>query len=796
MPQAVAGLCKAGLLDSSLSSRKSLSFPLRFVIENANHLLQMTTDKAPAATNIRPYREALIAGGGMLLAAWFCIWWIYAQARTMQMREAGSDLGDLARVAATLVDGDLHRTLNSPSQMNGETHKKLLAPLLKLHQALPDISYIYTVREENGALHIILDTTTSAGELHLMRPPTPSTIMDRYDDPDPAMVLALHDGRVHSSNKPYRDEFGVFMSGYAPFFDSQGKIAGVAGVDIAVNELDSRMRNLRLGAVSAAVVALVFSAFFGAFLVRSRFRDLAYKQLEAQAQAELKRINQQLTEQNATQQETEKKLRLQEAESRKLALVASHTGHAVTLTDAEGRVEWVNEGFSRMTGYTPDEVRGKKPGDVLQGADTDPKTVQYMHEQLQKGEGFSVEILNYSKAGARTWIALEVQPIRDDQGKIRNYMGVKVDVTHRKMGEHRLSVYNTISKIFAAAEHLDDGLQKMLETICESEQWPVGAIWTVDRATNSLRCAEVWSSPAISVRDYLDTNLKTLLTQGAGLAGRVWAESEAVWLPDIAELPDFPNASDAGAGGLRSAFGFPIRINGRFWGVMEFMAGQIPEPDGNLLHMFESVGRQCSQFIIRKQAEAALLETNTLQKAILDSASVSIISTDENGLVRSFNAAARKLLGYEPEQVVGKRNIEVFHDRNELAQMAVEVSRELGREIQPGFELFASLATRKPVDEREWTYIHRNGKRFPVLLSITALKTANGDITGFLVIGADITHRKKSEDELRTSLAEVERFNRLMFTRELRVIELKDEINRLRKQLGEAPAYPSVEKEI
>ena len=127
-----------------------------------------------------------------------------------------------------------------------------------------------------------------------------------------------------------------------------------------------------------------------------------------------------------------------EAESRhaaKLALVASRTDNAVIITDVRGRVEWVNEGFTRISGYTLDEVRGRKPGSVLQGPGTDPAAVAYVRSQLAKGEGFRVEILNYAKDGRPYWLAVEVQPVRDDGGRLTQFMAIESDITERKQAE-------------------------------------------------------------------------------------------------------------------------------------------------------------------------------------------------------------------------------------------------------------------------------------------------------------------------------------------------------------------------
>jgi hypothetical protein len=117
---------------------------------------------------------------------------------------------------------------------------------------------------------------------------------------------------------------------------------------------------------------------------------------------------------------------------------------------------------------------------------------------------------------------------------------------------------------------------------------------------------------------------------------------------------------------------------------------------------------------------------------------------------------------------------------------------ELGREVVPGFEAFVAKAELGQPDEREWTYIRKDGSRFPVLLSITALFDEQGRISGYLGIASDLTLRKKDEEKLRSTLSELERFNQVMLRREERVIELKREINRLSMATNQPPAFKSV----
>lgn len=133
-----------------------------------------------------------------------------------------------------------------------------------------------------------------------------------------------------------------------------------------------------------------------------------------------------------------RKLRQAEAEARKLALVARHTNNSVIITDADGRIEWVNEGFTKVTGYSLEEVKGQSPGSILLGPETDPKTVAFMRDALRNGTSFKAEVLNYAKDGRKLWFQMEIQPIRNANGSITGFLAVKLDITERKHMEEEL----------------------------------------------------------------------------------------------------------------------------------------------------------------------------------------------------------------------------------------------------------------------------------------------------------------------------------------------------------------------
>ncbi len=155
-------------------------------------------------------------------------------------------------------------------------------------------------------------------------------------------------------------------------------------------------------------------------------------------------------------------------QAHKLALIASRTHNAVILTDPQGRIEWINDGFSRITEYTLDEVIGRTPGSVLQGPETDCATREHMGAQIHKGEGFHVETVNYAKSGRKYWAALEVEPIHDASGRLIHFMAIEADVTERKQAEQDRDRLATI------VESSDDAIIGMdLEGVVTS--WNAGA---------------------------------------------------------------------------------------------------------------------------------------------------------------------------------------------------------------------------------------------------------------------------------------------------------------------------------
>ncbi|MGI4865076.1 MAG: PAS domain-containing protein [Janthinobacterium lividum] len=115
-----------------------------------------------------------------------------------------------------------------------------------------------------------------------------------------------------------------------------------------------------------------------------------------------------------------------------LALVAQGTDNGVLISDAQGRTEWVNEGFTKHTGYTLADLRGRFPGAVLDGPGTDPLTQQTIRAHFQQPTPFSVPILTYTKAGEQLWVLLHITPIYNQAGELTQFISIQQNINAQK----------------------------------------------------------------------------------------------------------------------------------------------------------------------------------------------------------------------------------------------------------------------------------------------------------------------------------------------------------------------------
>ncbi len=155
------------------------------------------------------------------------------------------------------------------------------------------------------------------------------------------------------------------------------------------------------------------------------------------------------------------------------------------------------------------------------------------------------------------------------------------------------------------------------------------------------------------------------------------------------------------------------------------------------------------QMVEAKTAELA--QSSARFEAVLEaSTQTSIIATDLEGTITIFNAGAELMLGYTAAEMVGRCTPEIIHLPAEIAARAQALTRALGYPVE-GFEVFVQMALREGYEEREWTYITKDGRHLQVNLAVTAQHDCRGQIVGFVGVAADITDRKRIELAARES---------------------------------------------
>ncbi len=151
----------------------------------------------------------------------------------------------------------------------------------------------------------------------------------------------------------------------------------------------------------------------------------------------------------------------------------------------------------------------------------------------------------------------------------------------------------------------------------------------------------------------------------------------------------------------------------------------------------------------RIRSQKQLEQLSALNNAIVTHSAYSVITTDTTGIITSFNPAAERMLGYKASEVIGKHSPAIIHDLGEIAARASKLSQRFNETIEPGFEVFVAETKRGLESQHEWTYIRRDGKRFPVTLGVSSLTNQQGNIIGYLGVASDISELKNTMKELK-----------------------------------------------
>jgi two-component system, NtrC family, sensor kinase len=278
----------------------------------------------------------------------------------------------------------------------------------------------------------------------------------------------------------------------------------------------------------------------------------------------------------------------------------------------QGRIDEPYQNWSRLYEiFLPDRLTPYPVADLplmraIRGESSDQAEVYIAHPSRDDG----------------TWILVTGRPLRDDHGELQGGVIVFHDISRRKKSERRIEAQYETTRVLAEADSPTQATLKILETICESLDWDLGAFWRVDAHAQRLRCATFWRRPALAAPKFEAMTRTITLDRGAWFAGHVWADSQPVWIQELARDDTFARRSVAEEEGLHAAFAVPILLRGDCLGVLEFFSREVRPPDHAILEMMANLGTQIGQFIERYQMRARVSQSEKLASLGMLSAGV------------------------------------------------------------------------------------------------------------------------------------------------------------------------------
>jgi PAS domain S-box-containing protein len=283
-------------------------------------------------------------------------------------------------------------------------------------------------------------------------------------------------------------------------------------------------------------------------------------------------------------------------------------GMAIT-SPSKGILE-VNEEICKTLGYERDELLHKTWAELTHPDDIAADIAEFNRVLAGEIDGYSLDKRFIRKDGRIIYATISLKCLHLADGSLDYFLALVQDITERTHVARRRGVYFTIGQILAESSSLNEATPRILQTVGETLDWEIGAMWIADSDANALRCLKVWHNPSVNVDGLVSVSCGRTIAPGIGLLGRVWTSSRAVWISDVNNDNNFPRVAFAGEAGVHAGFAFPILFRDKLLGVTEFFSREIRQRDNALLAMFESIGGQIGQFMERKRAEEALREAD------------------------------------------------------------------------------------------------------------------------------------------------------------------------------------------
>ncbi|MFN2430185.1 MAG: PAS domain S-box protein, partial [Cryomorphaceae bacterium] len=339
--------------------------------------------------------------------------------------------------------------------------------------------------------------------------------------------------------------------------------------------------------------------------------------------------------------------------------VATNTNDSVVIAEAEfedgqmPKIIYVNEAFTRLTGYSADEVVGSSR-EMLHGPKTDKAELARLKDAMKRWESCEMTTVNYKKNGQEYWVNFKMSPVANDMGWYTHWVSLERDVTERRNREIQKELLGDLGQLFNNHPNLKPCLEDVLVRLCEFGDFDLTEIWLTNPRRNQINMDARHSAGKKAKAFYAESASIHSFKKGEGLPGCVWKKGESLIWGKIDKRKGFVRREAAAKSEIKSVLGVPLTYNNKVLGVFVVGTSDAKNTLGFYRDFFNSFQAVLGTEIQRKQLEEQLHN-------IFEAAPEIICVANNSGYFTKVNPAMSGLLGYSESELLSTPVLNFVH---------------------------------------------------------------------------------------------------------------------------------------
>jgi len=328
-----------------------------------------------------------------------------------------------------------------------------------------------------------------------------------------------------------------------------------------------------------------------------------------------------------------------------------------------------------------------------------------------------------SATNGTRYVSFSGQPFFDERKRFKGYRGVARDVSAETREAALMQLENVVGRVLTEADNVDDGLRRVLEAMCSSQQWTTGTFWRVDEQRDVLRCVIGWCAA--------HNERRSLLADDDRLPP--WLMGGPVWIGDVAREPSTQRLERIEGSGWSTALMVPVKAGQVTVGVLEFCAPRVASPDPQFLRVLRTTSSEIAHFYQRSVAVEKLRESEERFSSTMELAAIGIAHVGDQGRFIYVNPQLCAMLGYTEQELLSMTVRDVSHPGD------VTLTDESSDKLRSGQIRSFKMEKR---------YLRKDGTPVWVGLTIASKRNRNGVYQYDISVVEDISARKGAEERI------------------------------------------------